>query len=324
MAENRFPFPFMNSVFQYTNNLRPLDPPQSLQITSDYSVEVELKRQLLAKNPARCYQSLANTLEAQWEVLDHLLHELAEVYPQYFRLCINGSEWTFSNFLLQETTRFEFGQGSSLDLEPLDFVGRQVQEDLILMSQVDDVLYLSAGQLCFPSNWSLTFNLGMPFENIHRPVPGIVQDGLVNKIQRFLTRIEAGKPWTRLNWSLNAGRRLDTAAETFDEWGSSRYHIDSRNVGREVFLRVEEQNLVRMPGSNGLLFTIHTYLKPVEEVSDNASWCQQFYNVLHTLPPEISQYKGIEPFYGTLVAYLAERLTSQQNERADINEILSG
>lgn len=306
-----FPFPFVNPVFQYTNNLRPLDPPVSIQVTEDYQTEVNLRRKLLSSHPERCYQSQSGTQGAQWEVLDHLLHELAEVYPDYFSLRVKGSQWSFTNALLGETTNFIFADEASLGFEPLDFVGRQVQEDLILMRQVEDELSLGAGQLCFPSNWSLNFDLGMPFIDIHRPVPDIVDQGLVTKIQRFLTRIEAGKPWTRLNWSLNAGYRLDTAAETFDEWGSLRYQVDSDNVGSLIHLRVEEQNLIRMPGSHALLFTIHTYLMPVQAVCQHPLWCKQFFNVLRTLPREISQYKGIEPFYDTLLTYLQNKVTTR-------------
>lgn len=306
--KQRFPFPFTNPVFQYSNNLRPLEPAGALQITGVYKSEMSLKRQLLQKNPHRCYQSLPQTMKAQWEVLDYVLHELSDMYPEFFHLKERGSEWSFTNRLLEENTEFVFAHEPSLQMEPLDFVGRQVQEDLILMSQVESELFLDAGQLCFPSNWSLTFDLGMPFVDIHRPVPGLVEDGLVGKIQRFLTRIEAGKPWTRLNWSVTAGGRLDTAAESFDEWGSTRYQIDEQNVASMVHLRVEEQCLIRMPTTQSVLFTIHTYVKPIHEVCQNRDWCRLFYGVVRTLTPEIVDYKGLAPFYNTLLRHLETRV----------------
>ncbi|WP_256942263.1 DUF3445 domain-containing protein [Bacillus sp. OV166] len=52
--------------------------------------------------------------------------------------------------------------------QPLDFIGRHVQEDIIFMMQRDGDLYLDAGQLCFPANWSLAFDLGLYFLFIMR------------------------------------------------------------------------------------------------------------------------------------------------------------
>ncbi|QSO50801.1 DUF3445 domain-containing protein [Alicyclobacillus curvatus] len=303
---SRFPFPFTADEYQYSNNLRPLRPAVAACVTETYTEEVMYKRSLLRAHPHRCFHEDAHTTDAQWEVLDHLLHELAEVYPSWFDLHKQDDVWTFHNHLLQETSKFRYGDRSSLGMAPLDFVGRQLQEDLILLTQYDDRLVLEAGQLCFPGNWSLRFDSGMPFLDIHTPVPGLISDGLANKIERFLMRIETGKPWTRLNWSLNAGKRLDTSPETFDEWGPKRYQVTAENVASTVHLRVEEQNLVRMPRSNALLFTIHTYLLPLSELVQNREWLFRLHRVLCSLSPELIDYKGLRPYAATVVDYLAE------------------
>lgn len=154
-------------------------------------------------------------------------------------------------------------------MEPLDFIGRHVQEDLIFMMERDGELYLDAGQLCFPANWSLAFNMGMSFKEIHGPIPGFKNEGLDQRIFTFLMRMEAGDPWVRRNWSLMAGDRLDTSFETYDEWGKGRRNVTRENVGKYVHVRVEVQKLYRLPGSRGLLFTIHTYLLQLEEFTKN-------------------------------------------------------
>lgn len=303
----RFPFPFERDQFAYSNNLKPLTPPLGFQVTAEYASEIALKRRLLAEHPDRCYHALPGTRGAQWEVVDLVLHQLAAYYPNHFSLVCNGDQWTFTNHLLEETTAFTFGDPASLPCDPLDFAGRHVQEDLIVMGQRDDDLHLDAGQLCFPGNWSLTFDLGMPFFDIHTPVPVLVSSGLAEKIRRFLLRIEPGQPWTRLNWSLNVGHRLDTAPETFDVWGKMRYQVDEAAVGEQIHLRVEEQNLFRLPGSYALLFTIHTYLMPLAELVVNPVWVEQVYGVLTTLPDEIADYKGLSPYISKVVTYLEGR-----------------
>ena len=224
----------------------------------------------------------------------------------FFR-CENGGEWTFLNHVLNEETTFTFGKDSTLSTEPLDFIGRQVQEDLIFMMQRDGDLFLDAGQLCFPENWSLAFNTGMSFKEIHGPIPGFKGEGLDQRILTFLMRMEAGDPWVRRNWSMMAGNRLDTSLEMFDEWGKGRRNVTRENVGEFVHMRVEVQKLFRLPGSNGLLFTIHTHLLSLEEFAKNHDWTDQLYQILHELPDHIADYKGITFFKEEVIEYLNEK-----------------
>lgn len=152
MNRSRFPFPFQSDVYQYSNNLRRLEPPVSIQVTDVYEDEIRYKRALLTDHHDRCYVSDSNTMTAQWEVLDHVLHELSDVYPQDFQLDVAGEQWVFHNLRLGEQVTFQYGNRDSLGMDPLDFTGHHVQEDLILMSQRDEELVLEAGQLCFPGN----------------------------------------------------------------------------------------------------------------------------------------------------------------------------
>lgn len=309
--QERFPFPFDQPHYGYSNNLKPLDGCLGFQVTTQYCQEMDYKRQLLRDHPARCYQNLSPTFEAQWEVVDLVLHQLAEFYPGHFGLDDSSEIWTFHNKLLDECTQFTFGDAATLDVDPLDFAGRQVQEDLILLSQRDDDLILDAGQLCFPGNWSLMFNVGLPFLAIHEPVPVLSESGLADKIKRFLLRIDADLPWTRLNWSMNVGCRLDTSPETFDVWGSARDCVVQATVGEQVYLRVEEQNLFRLPASHALLFTIHTYLQSLARVACNRTWAKHLHGVLTSLPENIAEYKGLSTYMPEVISYLEARMCTE-------------
>jgi hypothetical protein len=300
--QRRFPFPLEEDQYLYSNNLKPLEPVCFIQVTTNYFDEIAEKRQLLAAHPERCFHALPGTLSAQWEVVDAVTHQLVEHYPDYFALEKRDDEWTFRNLLLHETDRFRFGDESTLPLQPLDWIGRHVQEDLLIMVQRDDDIYLEAGQLCFPSAWSLTFDLGMSFQEIHRPVPWSPE--LAEKIRRFLLRVEAGKPWTRLNWTLQVGRRLHIPLETFDEWGQARYHVTPKDVAHEVHFRVEEQCVLRLPGSNALLFSIHTYLKSLADICEHPDWARRLHSVLVTLPEQVVEYKGLSAYRELVIDYL--------------------
>ncbi len=304
-----FPYPFSsNNYYRYSNNAIPLDPPICIELTDQYLKEIELKRDLLSNYPNRCYQSIPSTIDAQWEIVDLISHHLAAHYPQQFQLELDGEQRTLTNHQTQERTSFVFGDQSSLEWEPLDFIGRHVQEDLILMMQRDGDLYLDAGQLCFPANWSIYFDLGMTFKEIHRPIPGFHEEHLDEKILQFLMRLEAGQPWGRRNWSLMAGSRLDSSLETFTEWGPTRKQVTKENAGELVHLRVEVQKLFRLPKSHGILFTIHSHLLPISRLIAHRPWLEQFYAILHELPEIIADYKGISLYRKHVLDYLENEI----------------
>ncbi len=183
-----------------------------------------------------------------------------------------------------------------------------MQEDLILVGEHDGELRLDAGQLAFPGNWSVVFNLGMPILRIHEPVPIVNESGLGQRIQRFLLYLPPGVPWTRLNWLLNAGRRLDTSPETFNEWGPLRQQVTPENAGDLVHLRVEDQTILRLTEHPVLLFTIHTYLMPLCDVVSRPDWGLRTYRVLSSLPQPLTDYKGITPYREAVLTYLEQHL----------------
>jgi hypothetical protein len=234
---------------------------------------------------------------------------MISVHPNYFSLSKNGNHWTFQNHLLGEEQSFIFGDSSTLPNEPLDFIGRHVQEDLIYLGQRDGELYMDAGQLVFPANWSIAFDLGMKFLEIHSPVPkAFTGTGLAEKVRSFILRMEAGKPWTRFNWTITVEPILETAPETFDEWGIKKDKVTVDNAGELVYLRVEDQRLFRLPRTNGILFGIHTHLISLEEMCKNQQWKKQFYNVLTDLPDDLAEYKGFISYKEILVKYLEQQL----------------
>ncbi|NMH72082.1 DUF3445 domain-containing protein [Bacillus sp. RO2] len=303
----RFPYPFKGDSYRYSNNSTLLTPPSSIEITGGYLKDIHLKRSLLSEHHSRCFQTFPHTNKAQWEVLELVMKDLVSYYPENFSLKKERQKHIFINHLTQEKYEFNLGDNSTLSDEPLDFIGRHVQEDLILMMQRDGDLYLDAGQLCFPANWSLAFNHGMSFKNIHFPIPGFKEEGLDERILQFLLRLEAGNPWGRKNWSLMAGNRMDTSLETFDVWGKDRKNVTVENAGEFVHLRVEVQKLFRLPRSNGILFTIHTHLLPLEKLIEIPEWRRQFYQILVELPSHIAEYKGISLYKDKVLAYIEKK-----------------
>jgi dimethylamine monooxygenase subunit A len=306
---DRFPWPFKSDFHDFSNNSIPLEPPIMLDITPEYVEEIKLKRELLDTRPKQTYRSAPHSFEAQWEVLEFTMDEMALIYPQYFTVIKNGNEWTFQNHILGEEQSFTFGDNSTLPYEPFDFIGRHVQADLVYLAQRDGDLFLDAGQVCFPANWSLNFDFEMDFMSIHFPVPSrFTTTGLAEKIRNFIMRMEPGKPWTRFNWTVTVEPILASSPEEFDNWGVKKDDVTSENAGELVYFRVEDQKLFRLPRSNGILFSIHTHLIRLDELVKNPKWAKQLNNIFITVADDIGEYKGFLSYKDKLITYLESKI----------------
>ncbi len=307
----RFPFPFTGDSYEYTVNLVKAGHGSPgafdehwFDVDEHYVAEMELRALVLAQDPDRCL-ALPDSEEHQWDVLEMIMERYSADYPEHFSLTRNGDAWTWENRLLGIVQAFTFGDSATLPLPPLEYITRQAQGDWVTMDQREGDLWMNAGMLTFPADWSLKFDLGMSFEEWHGPVPLAHEAGVFKRAKQFLQRIQPGEPWQRFNWTMTIGRRWDTSSETYDEWGPERTTITPENVGEKVHLRVEVQVLPRLPRSNGLLFLIRTYLISLDELVTNPAWARRLRRVLQSLPPEIADYKGLSRYRQTVIDHLA-------------------
>ncbi|WP_257352343.1 heme-dependent oxidative N-demethylase family protein [Pseudalkalibacillus decolorationis] len=302
---DQFPFPFTDGNYRYSNDLKQLQDVNCIEITPEYKVQIQKKRELLEEQPDIRFQSFPYTMEMQWEVLEMLVDMAVDRYPEYFKVEKNENHWTFQNLILEEKETFIFGDETSIPHEPLDFIGRHFHNDFILMVHRDDNFYLEVGQISYAALFSANWNKGMSFDEIHAPVPFVSRTGvdLMARVRDFLLRIEPGSPWTRINWNLMADR-WDVNYETMDVWGPERSKVNEENAGKLVHLRVEEQKFYRMPRSNAVLFVLNTQFLPLEDLPKRPEWLELTYSVLQDIPKPMAEYKGIAPFLAPSVAYL--------------------
>lgn len=96
-------------------------------------------------------------------------------------------------------------------------------------------------------------------------------------------------------------------------WGLSRspelnQHPD-RNLPRldgnvrldEIWLRVEEQALVALPASGGILFGIRVVNHPLASVRADPVVAERFCHALETMPAAMAAYKGIAEARGKIL-----------------------
>ena len=298
-------FPFKDDTYKMAMGVQALDSGCLIEIDRvHYQNELMLKNELLLNEYHDYFQALPDSEPMQWDVVELVLQNMAVHYPQYFTLIRDGNDWAWHNQLLHEETHFVFGRSESLPQAPLDWVGRQVQEDLlILQSTAEGSMVLVAGQLCFPNAWCLDDKMEQSFLDIHRSVP-LFAEYLGRSSTLLLERLKIGRSVWRLNWSIKASSRLNHTPRFHYEEQQSSQEITQENIGDRCFLRIERQALTRLPRTNAILFTIHTYQSSLAQVVNSVDRARRMFNVMKTMPEEVLAYKAITPFAPALLRYL--------------------
>ena len=298
-------FPFQDGEYTMTMGTQALKQELIIEVdTEHYQEELAYKEKLLAQDHAYYCQTPAETLPLQWETLELLLPQMAQRYPACFTLTIHGSRWHWQNMLLNQETSFVLGEPASLPVAPLDWLGRQVQEDLLLLAdEPSEGIPLVAGHLCFPNDWCLCDKMSQSFLTIHQPVP-LFAEQIGRSSQLLLERLKVGRPVWRVNWAFKATSRLDLTPRTTAEQREASRQLMLCNIGERCFLRIERQTLSRLPHTRAILFTVHTYQTPVSTVVRNTDHARRILAALQTIPESMLHYKGMQGFSDLLLTYV--------------------
>lgn len=301
-------FPFSDDVFSMRMGAHALGDGAIIEVdVPRYRDELSLKQAILADNYSYYFRALPDTILMQWEAVELLLPELVRCYPAHFALHTAGDDWRWHNMLLGQTWHFRLGDRASLPQPPLDWLGRQVQEDLLLLSgNAASGMPLVAGQLCFANAWRLHDKMGKSFLRIHDEVP-LFAEQIGRSSNLLMERLKPGRPVWRVNWAIKATDRLNLAPPINDALAPLTAHVTAANAGERCMLRIERQVLLRLPRTSGILFTIHTYQAPIARIADCATHAERLLGVLRSTPPDTLRYKGIAPFAAPLMNYLAAR-----------------
>ncbi|SEP20555.1 heme-dependent oxidative N-demethylase family protein [Trujillonella endophytica] len=310
----RFPFPFAADSYRYSTNVEPARRVAAteagtwgagvLDVDGEYATELALRREVLAADPTRC-QQLPHMRVAAWDALTTLLPELAATLPGVTALRVRGDRWSWRNDLTATSTSFTVGDDDSLPGGPLALLGSQIQEDVVLLDQREGSLWADAGLVTFAADWSMGFDVGMRFLEVHGPVPRVHEAGVVQRAEQFLMRLQPGQEYRRTNWTMTVDRRLDTSTETYPVWARDRrLVVDDPALPDRLHLRVEVQHLIRLGVSNAVCFLIRTYLLSLRELAAVPAWRRRLGVVLAELPEDVAEYKGLSRFRGAAVDWL--------------------
>jgi dimethylamine monooxygenase subunit A len=165
--------------------------------------------------------------------------------------------------------------------------GGALEPDLLLLSpEPDGQMVLRAACVCFPSSWRPAEKYGQPMSFIHEPAPGLNRS-LGAQIDTFLSRLQPGVGWLRVNWGLSASPDRNQHPDRALPRLTPELGLD------RVWLRVERQCLVALPG-RGVLFGLRIESKRLADLwSESPEIGARLAHALRTMPEDIAEYKGI-------------------------------
>ncbi|MCD2194806.1 DUF3445 domain-containing protein [Actinomycetospora endophytica] len=297
-----YPFPLPYDTYRVSANVeqagveRPTEAGSwgrdMLHVGPDHDAVVRLRSEILHREPRR-FVAAPHARAASWDAMLWLLERMARERPTEASLERDGDRYRWYNHRLGVTREFTFGDDTSLPVHPVTFAGRQVEEDVVVLGAREGELRLDAGMVVFASVWSIGFDAGMSFAELHGPVPGDEARRVFERAERFLLGLHPGDAYRRLNWGLQLDARPDLSLDTFPTWGPRRAALDVVDPGREVHLRTEVQHLIRLPLTGSVLFLIGIRPLPLERVALVPAWAARLRSVLETLDPDTSDYKDL-------------------------------
>lgn len=210
---------------------QPCDADGWLCVDDAYAAQLVLRTQLIGTRPDAVLYEPESTRDTGREVLDEALKILPDL----------GFE------VSQDTVVCPDGRCVQIDRDaPLHTLGHLVQEDICILQKQGDEHVLTSAVLCFPANWRLAEKINCPLTTIHDPVDEY-DANISRRVQRLFDGVRTGKPLWRFNKLSYADADL--------------HQPYKRAVTDEMpFVRSERQCILRLPQTNAVVFTIHTYV----------------------------------------------------------------
>lgn len=283
-------FPFADGQWHMSMGLKALNLKDWIEIDGTFSEYLALKDKLLENQYPDVFASLPESSASQKEVLDLLLEHLLAYFPQHYRQ---------QGTIVENLTTGQVWDTTDFEAAPLDLAARLVQEDLLLLQPSPEGYILVAASLCFPLRWRLREKLGCAIAQIHAPVPGY-HEKLDRPVNSFFDRLKCDRPTWRMNWSIVDSPELFLPQEK----PVSYANIDAKNAGEKLWLRVERQTLRRLCTSDSILFTVRTYVHPLQVLEDEPSMAGKLAEAIQEIPPNMQRYKNLLPIREAVLDYL--------------------
>lgn len=292
LGQPREYLPFQPGPFRLSLGLRPLDAHTWIELDRNYRAEMQAKQRLLAKHRDETCVFLPGSEAESETVRQRLAEHLVRTFPAGF----SRQNHRLTNHWLAESWPLD-----DPAMHPLEQAARWVPEDLCLMEPVAGAYCLTAAVVAFPSRWRVREKLGQTLRGIHAPV-AFYEQQIADGVDRYFEVMTPQRSVWRVNWNLHE------TPELFQLEGTGRTTADpsisAENAGQRVWLRIERQTLRRLSASPAVLFTIRTYVRPIQELADRPQVAANLAAVLRATPPLTQAYKSQGVFLEATLAWL--------------------
>jgi len=136
--------------------------------------------------------------------------------------------------------------------DPMEFLGRLVQNDFCILQKVGEEHVLTAASLCFPASWSLEEKFLKPLIDIHTPVKEYNEE-IAKRVQRLFDGLQVSRPV----WRFNALFYEDPHLFQPRSINQPRKKPAPNQVN---YFRSERQTLIKLPETRAIVFGIHTFV----------------------------------------------------------------
>jgi dimethylamine monooxygenase subunit A len=180
----------------------------------------------------------------------------------------------------------------------------------VLLEEVGGTIRITAASNAYSSSGRLVGSVGHEMEWAHEPVPQLTRK-LGEKINRVLGSIHAATPCERFNWQItpmatvffphedphaaNARAMREVLAELCR---------DPARAGEFLWIRVERQTLRRLPDSNAVAFSLHTYSDPLSSMQSDVESVRAIWTLLNNYSEERWKYSEMDIVREPLMTWL--------------------
>ena len=293
--------PYRWAAADFQLGLRPIRPENWILIGAGHAEMMRQKCERLDNHRRFYYRTLPNSLPAQRELRERVMAHLAADHPQSFEK---------SGSVVRSLIT-----GQTLDLnddstEPLIQVSYLIEEDFMLLEEVGGTIQITAASNAYSSSGRLVGSVGHEMEWAHEPVPQLTRK-LGGKINRVLGSIHAAAPCERFNWQITPMATVFFPHDDPHAANAAAMHEvlaelrrDPARAGEFLWMRVERQTLRRLPDSNAVAFSLHTYSDPLSSVQSDVESVRAIRALLNNYSEERWKYSEMDIVREPLMIWL--------------------
>jgi len=238
ILQSHLPYtPWRDPALRRLPGIQPVATGEWLQFDDAYSAQLIEKKRLINERPGDVLALDAGARAAAQELLLRVLEELR---------AHDGFDVSGDAVMRPD------GVTVPLDMaQPLQTLSQLVQEDFCILQKQGDEHVLTGALLCFPASWTLAEKFMQPLTLIHVPVDSYDGD-MAKRVQRMFDMVRPDQPL----WRANALFYIDPTLYQPRRANDARVKSGTQTP----FIRSERQTILRLPKSDALVFSIHTYL----------------------------------------------------------------